>query len=1356
MREYGHKRSFFAMRMVFSAVLLAICLVVLPQNAWSAEQVGKITNVEGKVDILRGGQLPAVAVNLDDAIYVKDVLRTKSGAKAEITFDDGNVVKVAPSSRIDIEDYVPHEGKNKAVIKMPRGKVQAIVNKDIIKKLSLSSKASAFEVHTPNAVAGVRGTDFFTMQTVVQGINITNIVVKDGIVETHNPKFPDQVVRLTPGTATSILENKPPAAPVKVPEQGMKNLEKDTTLKEKPKQKTEAQPAKDTAKAPEAGKPGDKPKPGGPAPAPGTAMRPGGPAPAPGTAMRPGGPAPAPGTAMGPGGPAPAPGMMGPGGPMSGPAGMPPVGPMGSPTGPMGVPTGPIGAPMMPGAMGPMAGPTPGMMGPDPMMGGAPGMPMAPGMPGIPGMMPGAMGPMAGPTPGMMGPDPMMGGAPGMPIAPGMPGIPGMMPGAMGPMAGPGSMDFGVPAGMVPGMMPGAMGPMAGLGGMDFGMPAGMAPGMMPGAMGPMGSPMPGMMPGAMIPGMYMDPIMTMIPGLMPGMMPGTYPPTVGTSYPIGGAYPPIITTIFTDYNTSVIYGTTTTNFYGSMSSNSNYDFVTASAFPISGTLSGSATTITTGITNELSGPISFTISPYSNPTGKKLWAADMTGTTDRGGAFVGFVGSTAPASPGKGGYVAFYAEGGMLGIIEGTFTDYLDASGTIVNAGGTGRVHLIGPGITFLPTVAGLQSAMSSTSRVTTGSDYGFKIGAANDFLILLGDPTNSSSVSFKEFETILGTYGSTAGIRMRFETGTFSLTDYVSGRNGVINTSVYMGDRTATRYSVGLASISNDPVYGLLSANYDATSIEFNLGMGFYSLGREGVRFNAKYSGGSYNSIELGGFQGSPMSFANSVSATAYYNGTSEGTLSAFMGGTSPLWYGPNMSGSGNITIIGTTTGLTPGVGAIPSTRTGQIWKAGISSAVINSGAYDGYISGITRYNVPGGITPGVDDYVEGLIAALYISPYGDAGIMTGSFGVPGTVSKGQLYPDIAMFEADGRLNTVPMATTGNSASILTSSLIKSADFNYQTMGGGFWDPSYNVTGSFTSSSSGTHSIKWISDGAGGAVGNMGVWRTDDYGSYSNPGGYNYGWVRDLTGWNTASGGYAIGALMEGGPFGYKSAVSYTVSGPVYTTIATGNRLDAQFYGYWADSGTRSAVLSTPMTAIMTGNVVGTFDPVAYTYQAAVSGAWVETTKLLQMVCGDSTCSGFGTPNPNVGTLNIPSFIVGKVNLAGSGTNMPTVNMNNVVFLAPAAGSAPKIWATADVNGTYSANPVGQTANLSGGGINVQFTPQQWTSNKWLATVDGSIPASTMNNSSALTVKGAAAGTYTGAGSGSFNGTAAGTLKK
>ncbi len=215
----GYQKS-----IVFMACLLSItlcCLTVLLLPATAAERVGKFSKVEGTVDVLRGGVLPALPVKAGDPVFVKDVIRTKSGSKAEVLFIDGNTIKISQRSRVDVNEYLAEENRSLEILQVPRGKVEAIVPEKNARRVSNSPAAHKFEIHTPCAVTGVRSTKY----AVVQGDNCAAVLATEGTVYIFNPKFPDKVVEVHAGQITKVCEDGPPLTPRNATEEEKKEFE---------------------------------------------------------------------------------------------------------------------------------------------------------------------------------------------------------------------------------------------------------------------------------------------------------------------------------------------------------------------------------------------------------------------------------------------------------------------------------------------------------------------------------------------------------------------------------------------------------------------------------------------------------------------------------------------------------------------------------------------------------------------------------------------------------------------------------------------------------------------------------------------------------------------------------------------------------------------------------------------------------------------------------------------------------------------------------------------------------------------------------------------------------------------------
>ncbi len=216
------------------ALLLIFAFVLLPLAAVQAAPVGTITALEGRVDLTAGGQTRDVRVG--DQVSVGDILRSKSKSKAEIKFLDGNILRLAENTRLRVSQYQPEEGR-KSYFNLFRGKTQAVVDK--------LQKKGTFEIHTPTAICGVRGTMFFAYFQNGQ----SGFAFQRGSGYGYNVKMPTQVVTINAGQAMVVTapDRSPtlrPATSVEIDKHA-----KDTTPTEKGKE--EKQEKKEEAKSPE-------------------------------------------------------------------------------------------------------------------------------------------------------------------------------------------------------------------------------------------------------------------------------------------------------------------------------------------------------------------------------------------------------------------------------------------------------------------------------------------------------------------------------------------------------------------------------------------------------------------------------------------------------------------------------------------------------------------------------------------------------------------------------------------------------------------------------------------------------------------------------------------------------------------------------------------------------------------------------------------------------------------------------------------------------------------------------------------------------------------------------------------------
>jgi hypothetical protein len=210
----------FQVRIIF---LLVFSLLLCP-IAFAAQEIGGVSEVMGGVDILRGGKLPAESAKVGDKVSQGDIIRTKSGGKAQIQFKDDSVITIAPDSRVALNEYVyePEQNKREASIKVFHGLVHTVVNK------ILNKEKPDFTVETQTAVIGVRGTDYYTLV----GPAVSDIYNNSGTTEVRNvfAEIPGQV-KLQGKEFTQVSRNLPPTLPLPLNSEDIKWLQGQMTPK---------------------------------------------------------------------------------------------------------------------------------------------------------------------------------------------------------------------------------------------------------------------------------------------------------------------------------------------------------------------------------------------------------------------------------------------------------------------------------------------------------------------------------------------------------------------------------------------------------------------------------------------------------------------------------------------------------------------------------------------------------------------------------------------------------------------------------------------------------------------------------------------------------------------------------------------------------------------------------------------------------------------------------------------------------------------------------------------------------------------------------------------------------------------
>ncbi len=170
-------------------VALALCLPAAADNS------GQFTELDGTVTVKQAAGTQAKA-SLGFVVKQGDVIKTEANAKATILFLDGSVMRLAPSTEIKVEKLALDEDKGvvESAYDLAYGTMMGVMGS------LFGSPESSYDVNTPTAVSGVRGSIHVVSVTPdpKTGKTRTTVVGLEGIT-TLKSKSGGETEELKPG-----------------------------------------------------------------------------------------------------------------------------------------------------------------------------------------------------------------------------------------------------------------------------------------------------------------------------------------------------------------------------------------------------------------------------------------------------------------------------------------------------------------------------------------------------------------------------------------------------------------------------------------------------------------------------------------------------------------------------------------------------------------------------------------------------------------------------------------------------------------------------------------------------------------------------------------------------------------------------------------------------------------------------------------------------------------------------------------------------------------------------------------------------------------------------------------------------
>jgi hypothetical protein len=207
--KWFEKGGGMAYKTLVALVLAAFMLAAVTEELW-AMQVGSLIKAEGPVELLRQGKLPALPAKVHDGLEPGDVIRTKSGGRAQVRFIDDTVLTIAPGSKVVVSEYLYDISRSfrRAVLKVFRGLTACAVSR------LLQAEQPTFLMQTHTASLGVRGTKWYTLL----GATYTAAFNETGVLEVCSLKKEiTKKVLLKSGETSTVVLDQPPTDPKPYP-----------------------------------------------------------------------------------------------------------------------------------------------------------------------------------------------------------------------------------------------------------------------------------------------------------------------------------------------------------------------------------------------------------------------------------------------------------------------------------------------------------------------------------------------------------------------------------------------------------------------------------------------------------------------------------------------------------------------------------------------------------------------------------------------------------------------------------------------------------------------------------------------------------------------------------------------------------------------------------------------------------------------------------------------------------------------------------------------------------------------------------------------------------------------------------
>lgn len=178
--------------------------------AHAAEVAGTVAALDGPADVQHAGATTPAPLKPADDVFLGDRLHTGENSRARLALRDDSVITLAPDSELELTAQLVGPAKATAHLGLAAGAARAVVPD------RYGTPGSQFDVTTPTAVAGVRGTSFLIVFDVRRRLTRVLGITHRTWVRGRRDTAGKYEVVVGPDELTEVPENGRPSRPHKL------------------------------------------------------------------------------------------------------------------------------------------------------------------------------------------------------------------------------------------------------------------------------------------------------------------------------------------------------------------------------------------------------------------------------------------------------------------------------------------------------------------------------------------------------------------------------------------------------------------------------------------------------------------------------------------------------------------------------------------------------------------------------------------------------------------------------------------------------------------------------------------------------------------------------------------------------------------------------------------------------------------------------------------------------------------------------------------------------------------------------------------------------------------------------------